>query len=364
MLFAQLFDDRPFVIAEAGVNHNGSLERALQMVDAAAEAGADAIKFQTFVSGELASRRAGKAPYQAVATGDDTSQLEMLRGLELDAQAHRQLKSRAEHRRLRFLSTPFDRQSLVFLAQDLDLPLLKLGSGEITNAPLLVAAAATRRPVILSTGMSTLEEVRLALGALAFGYTSAASAPGVQAFAAAFASAEGRAALASNVVLLHCTSQYPAAVEDANLRAIGTLRDAFGVRVGYSDHTLGNATAYAAVALGACAIEKHFTLDPMLPGPDHRASATTAQLAELVRGVAQVHRALGSPDKAPVAGELPTRAVARRSLTAARAIAAGERFSDSNLVAKRPGDGVSPMQYWEWLGRTAQRDFAEDDRIE
>jgi N-acetylneuraminate synthase len=364
MLLRQVLGDRPLVIAEAGVNHNGSLERALAMVDCAAEARADAVKFQTFRSADLASRRAAKAFYQAAATGAGESQLAMLERLELDATAHRQLRARAETRGLRFLSSFFDHGSLQFLVEDLGVSLLKLGSGEITNAPLLLAAARTGKPIILSTGMSTLEEVRVALGVLAFGYGAGTGSPGPAQFAAAFESGRGRALLADHVALLHCTSEYPAAVEDANLRVIATLRDAFGVAVGYSDHTLGISVSLAAAALGARIIEKHFTLDRALPGPDHRASLDPATLAALVQGVHEAHRALGSPEKAPVQAELPTRALVRKSLTAARAIAAGEAFSEDNLTAKRPADGISPMHYWDWLGRRAVRDYESDDRIE
>lgn len=364
MSLSQLIESRPLVIAEAGVNHNGSLDRAIAMVDAAAESGADAVKFQTFRARELVSRRAAKAPYQVSATGSEGTQLEMLSRLELDDEAHRALKARAEKRGLLFLSTPFDARSVDFLSRDLGVTMLKIGSGEITNAPLLLRAAGTRKPIILSTGMSTLEEVRLALGALAFGYLGRSERPAQAAFLEAGASKEGNAVLAERVTLLHCTSNYPALCEEANLRALATLREQFGLAVGYSDHTLGIFAALAATALGARIIEKHFTLDRNLPGPDHRASATPEELGALVRGVREVQLALGSSEKTPASSELPTRAVARRSLTAARAIRKGDVFSEDNLAVKRPGDGVSPMQYWDWLGRRATRDYAPDDRIE
>ena len=359
-----LTEARPFVVAEAGVNHNGSLDRALAMVDAAADAGADAVKFQTFRAQDLASPHAPKASYQAKTTDAGESQREMLARLELAPEAHHALQRRAKERGVLFLSTPFDAGSLDFLVRALQVPLLKVGSGDLTNGPLLLRAAASGRPVILSTGMGTLEEIEAALGVLAFGYTTGdRAAPGRAAFAAAAASAAGRAALAQNVALLHCTSQYPAPSADANLRAMGTLREAFGLVVGYSDHTMGNAVALAAVALGARIIEKHFTLDRGLPGPDHQASALPEELGALVRDIREVDAALGSPEKRPVASELSTREVARRRLTALRPVRAGEPFTEANLGAKRPGNGESPMAYWDWLGRPASRDYAEDEPI-
>jgi N-acetylneuraminate synthase len=363
MSLSQLIGNRPFVIAEAGVNHNGSLERAMAMVDAAASAGADAVKFQTFRTRDLVSRRAPKAPYQASATGAG-SQLEMLSALELGDEAHRKLKDRAAQRGLLFLSTPFDLPSADFLAREIDVPMIKIGSGDLNNAPLLLRAAQAGKPVILSTGMGTLEEVDQALDVLAYGYADPGGRPGIGAFTQAGRSPVARGILKDRVALLHCTSQYPAPCADANLRAIATLRERFGLATGYSDHTLGLAVALAAAALGARIIEKHFTLDQALAGPDHKASSLPAELAALVRGVHDIHHAMGSGTKAPAASELSTREVARRSLTAARPIRKGEVFSEENLAVKRPGDGISPMRYWDWLGKRAGRDYAEDDRID
>jgi len=353
-----------FVIAEAGVNHNGSVARALAMVDAAAEAGADAVKFQTFRAAELASAHAVKAAYQAQATGTDESQLDMLRRLELDFDAHRELFSHAKRLGICCLSSPFDLHSLQFLVTGMDVPAIKLGSGEVTNGPLLVSAARTGKPIILSTGMSTLDEVREALGALAFGYLGSQENSGPLAFPEALESVLGKTALKDGVALLHCTSQYPAPLEDTNLLAMAGLSDAFGLTVGFSDHTRGNSAALAAVALGARIIEKHFTLDRRLPGPDHGASLEPDELKHLVNGIREVDAALGSPVKKPAPSELSTREVARRSLTAAQAIRKGETFTAANLAIKRPGGGISPMRYWEWLGRIAKRDFAPDETIQ
>lgn len=353
-----------YIIAEAGVNHNGSLDVARRLIDVAAEAGADAVKFQTFKADNLVSRAARKADYQQRTTDAEESQFEMIRRLELSESDHALLKRHCETAGIEFLSTPFDLDSLNFLNGPMALPRLKLPSGEITNAPFLVEVARTGKPVILSTGMSTLIEVEQALGVLAFGYLHPGGAPDVEAFGHAFASDAGRAALRSKVVLLHCTTEYPAPLDEINLRAMDTLRDVFGLPVGYSDHTAGIAVPIAAAARGACVLEKHFTLDRSLPGPDHAASLEPRELAAMVESVRQVERALGSPEKAPTASELKNRAVARKSLVAARPIRKGEPFTLANLAVKRPGDGLSPFQYWDRLGSIADRDYAEDQAIQ
>lgn len=355
---------RTLVIAEAGVNHNGSLELALRLVDEAAEAGADVVKFQTFRADSLASRFAPKAEYQKRETGNEQSQLDMLRALELDEDAHRRLIERCASRGVEFLSTPFDQESLRLLTEVLGLPRLKLGSGELTNAPLVLAAARTGKPLILSTGMGTLDEVEEALGVLAFGYAADGIEPSRPAFRAAFASDAGRAALWDKVTLLHCTTEYPTPASDVNLRAMDTLRSTFGLPVGYSDHTEGTTIALAAVARGASIIEKHFTLDRSLPGPDHKASLTPAELASMVAEIRRVEAALGDGVKRPAESECKNMSVARKSLVAARAIAAGEMFGPDNLAVKRPGGGIEPLRYWELLGRPAPRAFSEDEQIQ
>lgn len=352
-----------FIIAEAGVNHNGSLEMAEQLIDVAAAAGADAVKFQTFRADQLVSATAPKAEYQTRTTDITESQHEMIKKLELDEAAHARLIAHCANRKIQFLSTPFDHESLRLLTSRFELSLLKIPSGEITNAPLLLAAARTGRRILLSTGMSTLGEVEEALGVLAFGYIDQTTAPSREAFGNAWRSPIGQAALQRQVALLHCTTEYPAPLAEVNLRAMDTLAVAFGLPVGYSDHTEGIALPLAAVARGATIIEKHFTLDRSLPGPDHRASLEPEELRRMVQGIREVELALGNGRKQPTPSEMKNMAVARKSLVAARPIAAGEQFDDRNVVAKRPGTGLSPFCLWELQGRVATRAYAPDDMI-
>ncbi|ASS73950.1 N-acetylneuraminate synthase [Tumebacillus algifaecis] len=351
-----------YIIAEAGVNHNGSLELAKELIDRAAEAGADAVKFQTFKAEKLVAKSAPKAEYQTKTTGAEETQFEMIKKLELDETAHRELIEHCQQRGIQFLSTPFDLDSVDLLAGTFDLPRLKVPSGEITNAPLLLKMARTGKPLILSTGMSTLGEVEMALGVLAYGYLGG-EAPAVEAFQAAYASPAGQAVLRENVTLLHCTTEYPTPASDVNLRAMDVLGQAFGLPVGYSDHTEGIAVPIGAVARGAVLIEKHFTLDRTLPGPDHLASLEPAELKAMVEGIRQIEAALGVALKVPVASELKNRAVARKSLVAARPIARGERFTAENVTIKRPGTGKSPLLFWDVLGQQAERDYEEEDLI-
>lgn len=355
---------KTFIIAEAGVNHNGSLDLARQLVDAAADAGADAVKFQTFRADRLVSGSAPKAEYQKATTGESESQFEMLKRLELDLKAHQELLEHCAKLGIQFLSTPFDQESADLLAVTLDLPLLKLPSGEITNAPLLLKAARSGKPIILSTGMADLGDIETALGVLAFGYMHHEGLPGEAAFRAAYADQQGQRVLREKVALLHCTTEYPAPFADVNLRAMGTLSAAFGLRVGFSDHTQGIAVPIAAAALGAEIIEKHFTLDRTLPGPDHKASLEPDELKQMVTAIRQVELALGTPRKHPAPSEIANSAVARKSIVAARGIKAGEPFSEENLCIKRPGTGIPPLRYWEMLGRPAGRDYAADELVE
>jgi N-acetylneuraminate synthase len=352
------------VIAEAGVNHNGSVERALGMIDAAAAAGADCVKFQTFRAAELASGRAPKAAYQLAHTDATQSQLQMLEALQLSAADHELLWQHAARRGIAMLSTPFDLPSLHLLTR-LGMRLLKIPSGEITNGPFLLQIARSGCEVILSTGMSSLAEVEAALAVLAFGFTEtprvAAAAP--DAFAAAYASAQGREALVRNVRLLHCTSEYPAPFAEINLLAMDTLRTAFALPVGLSDHSTGTHIAVAAVARGARIIEKHFTLDRALPGPDHAASLEPQELAAMVRHIHDAEAALGDGIKRPGSSESRNRPVARKYLVATRAIGVGETFTEANVGCKRCGGGLSPMVYWSVLGSTARREFEPDDPI-
>ena len=311
-----------FVIAEAGVNHNGDLALARRLIDAAAEAGADAIKFQTFRADRLVSANAPKADYQKAATGTAESQHAMLRRLELDEAAHRTLQQHAAARGIVFLSTPFDETSAELLAA-LRIPAFKVSSGELTNLPFLAHLARHRMPIILSTGMATLDEVRAAVAAV------------------------GDIPLA----LLQCVSNYPAQPADTNLRAMQTMHAEFGVTVGYSDHTLGNEIAFASVALGASLVEKHLTLDRTLPGPDHAASSEPAEFAALVRGIRSIETALGDGVKRPAASEANVASIARRSLVAARDIAPGEILGPAEIEALRPAGGLPPSAQEKLVGR-------------
>ena len=350
-----------FIIAEAGVNHDGELDTAMRLVDAAADAGADCVKFQTFRAEDLASAAAGKAPYQQATTDSSERQLDMLRRLELPRAWHLPLIERCRARGIVFLSTPFDIASLQFLAAELGLARIKLGSGELTNAPLLYAAGRSGKQLILSTGMGTLAETEDALAVIAAGCLG--YPPGRSAFQTVLGGAAGRRVLAERVSLLHCVTEYPAPAEDCNLRAMATLRAAFHLPTGYSDHTLGTEVAIAAAALGADIIEKHLTLDCRRSGPDHRASLDPQHFRLMVAAIRRVERALGDGKKAPQTSELKNMAIARKSLVAKRAIAMGEPFSADNLATKRPGFGRSPFDFWELLGQPAPRDYAADEVI-
>lgn len=342
---------RVLIIAEAGVNHDGDLARALDLVDAAAEAGADVVKFQTFRADRLARADAPKAAYQERTTGAAESQHAMLKRLELSEDDHAALIDRCAARGIRFLSSPFDGESLALLTGRFGLDTLKLGSGELTNGPLLLAAARSGAKVILSTGMATLDEVRTALGVLAYGIVGRGTPAGLDACHAALCTEEGQGGVMERVTLMHCTTEYPAAVEDTNLAAMGTLRRAFGLPVGYSDHTDGDAVTLAAVALGAVAIEKHMTLDRTLPGPDHRASVEPDAFAAMVRGIRTVEAAIGDGVKRPSGPEIANRAVARKSLYAARDLPAGHVLTEADVAVMRPGTGRAPNELWDLLGK-------------
>lgn len=353
-----------YIIAEAGVNHNGSPEIARLLVDAAVEAGADAIKFQTFKAERLVSASASKADYQKQTTDAAESQIDMIRKLEMGEQMHREIIGYCRERGIQFLSTPFDEESVDLLATNFDLPVLKIPSGEITNPLLLLKVARTGKPAILSTGMSTLAEVEEALAVLAFGYGPPDREASRAAFREAYFSRAGQEALRRNVVLLHCTTEYPAPFAEVNLRAMDTLAAAFGLPVGYSDHTEGIVIPVAAAARGAVIIEKHFTLDRTLPGPDHKASLEPGELKQMVTSIRQIEDALGSPLKFPSPSEAKNMSVARKSIVAARDVRENEPFTRTNLTVKRPGNGISPMHYWDLLGRRAGRDFSADEAIE
>ncbi|MGB0383248.1 MAG: N-acetylneuraminate synthase [Ardenticatenaceae bacterium] len=320
-----------FIIAEAGVNHNGSIEMARQLVDVAVLAGADAIKFQTFKAERLVTPDAPKANYQLETTGASETQYQMLHRLELSLEAHRELMAYCQQKGILFMSTPFDEQSANLLA-DLGVALFKIPSGEITNLPFLSHVAQKNKPMIVSTGMSYLGEVESAVRTI-------------------------QETSNQKLVLLHCVSNYPADPADTNLRAMHTMATAFGVPVGYSDHTPGIEVALAAVALGACVIEKHFTLDRNLPGPDHRASLEPDELAGMIKGIRVVEAALGNGCKLPAASEANTASVVRKSLVAARDLLAGTVLTKDMIAIKRPGTGLSPSMRDELIGRTLNQDI-------
>lgn len=350
------------IIAEAGVNHNGEYDMALQLIDEASAAGVDAVKFQTFVSENLLIRNTPKAEYQKELTNPAESQFDMLKKLELNHATHRSLKRYAEEKGLLFMSTAFDQDSLKFLSNDLGLNLLKIPSGELTNGPLLLEYGKTRCDLIMSTGMGTLEETRQALSVLAFGFTDGTN-PCDKSFERAFESEQGNRALKEHVVLLHCTSEYPAPYEDINLLAMDTLRKEFGLRVGYSDHSIGILVSSVAAALGAVVIEKHFTLNRNLPGPDHRSSLEPDELKNMVENIRSVEQILGDGDKIPRGREIENRKVARKSLVAAQEIQPDQPFSAENVTVKRPADGRSPMDYWSLIGTNSRKCYQTDEFI-
>lgn len=354
--------DHTYIIAEAGVNHNGSLDMAKRLVEVAAQTGADAVKFQTFKAERLVSRTAPKAEYQTRTTDAAESQLEMIRKLELDEAAHAALFEHCDKCGIAFLSTPFDEESVALLTGRLQLSRIKIPSGEITNAPLILCIAQTGIPIILSTGMSTLDEIQDALGIIAFGYMGC-SGPSLSAFNAAYNTPEGQATLREKVTLLHCTTEYPAPSAEINLKAMDTMREAFGLPVGFSDHSQGITAAIAAVARGAVLVEKHFTLDRTLPGPDHKASLEPEALETMIKAIRDVELMLGTGLKEPSPSERKNMAIARKSLVAACPIASGELFTVENITAKRPGNGVSPMRYWEVTGTAARKAYEKDEQI-
>jgi N,N'-diacetyllegionaminate synthase len=330
---------RTLIIAEAGVNHNGDMALARQLIEVAAQAGADMVKFQTFSADRLVTMSAGKADYQKRTTDGAESQHAMIRRLELTHAMHEELIAHCRLRGITFFSTGFDQESVDMLA-GFGFDRFKIPSGEITNLPYLRHVGGYRKPVILSTGMATVEEIGAALEVLAQAGTPR-----------------------ERITVLHCNTEYPTPMADVNLRAMLTLGDLFGVAVGYSDHTLGIEVPIAAVTLGATVIEKHFTLDRNMPGPDHKASLEPAELAAMVTAIRNIEQALGDGIKRPSASEEKNKPIARKSLVARCAIRAGERFSEANLTVKRPGTGISPMRWNEVVGLAAPRDFAPDELI-
>lgn len=330
---------RIFIIAEAGVNHNGRLDIAKKMIAAAAAAGCDAVKFQTFKAEKLVSRYSPKAEYQRGPTDKRESQLKMLKKLELDARAHRELINNCKKSNIAFLSSPFDAESIDLLNR-IGVEIFKIPSGEITNLPYLRKIGSLRKKVILSSGMATLAEVNAALNILTKKGTPK-----------------------KEITVLHCTSEYPTPLKEVNLLAMCTIKNTLGVNVGYSDHTLGIEVPIAAAALGASTIEKHFTLDRNMNGPDHKASLEPPELKEMVIAIRNITQALGSGVKRPSPSEAKNKAVVRKSLVAARYIKEGEPFGSENITTKRPATGISPIKWDEVIGKVAKRDFKKDELI-
>ena len=352
-----------YIIAEAGVNHNGQRDMAMALVVAAAAAGANAVKFQTFDSGKLAAKSAPKAAYQRRTTDAEESQREMLRKLELPRDWHGDLKVHAESLGLDFLSTPFDTDSLRFL-NDLGMPLFKVPSGELTNGPLLWQFARMGKPLILSTGMATLSEIEQGLAIVAHALNAGDEPASMDEVWRGWSQPGWRNSLWGRVTLLHCTSQYPTPFAEVNLRAMDTLAGAFGLPVGYSDHTEGTLIPVAAVARGARVIEKHFTVDRTLPGPDHPASLEPEELAAMVRDIRALESALGDGGKTPQPSEWDTRQAARQKVVAARVIRRGQILTRDDLTTARvAGHGLSPCDLWTLLGSVASRDYQGGDVI-
>jgi len=329
--------DNVFIIAEVGVNHNGSIELAKKLIDIAVQAKVDAVKFQTFISSKVISENAKKARYQMELTDSEENQLDMIKKLELSFEEFCELKKYCDSKSIMFLSTPFDLESIGFL-EKLDMKIFKIPSGEITNYPYLKKIGNLKKKVILSTGMSYLEEIEEAITILKENGTN-------------------------DITVLHCNTEYPTPIEDVNLNAMNTIKEKLNVEIGYSDHTTGIEVPIAAVAMGAKVIEKHFTLDKNMEGPDHKASLEPSELKEMVQAIRNIEKAMGDGIKSPSKSEIKNLNVVRKSIVANRFIKKGEKFTEENLTCKRPGEGLSPMKWEEVVGKIAYKDFKEDEMI-
>lgn len=353
-----------YIIAEAGVNHNGCIKNAYRLIDSAKQAGADAVKFQSYKTDMLATKNLAKAEYQANNTGDNGSQYDMLKQYELSPDDHVKLYDHCQNVGIDFLSTPFDAFSADLLIDELGLNRVKISSGDLNNLPLLVHIARKQPEVILSTGMGFISDVEKALAAISFGYLwDDQDLQDTEQLFDAYRKVEAKILLTDRVALLHCTSAYPAPFNSVNLQAMDTLKNSFNLITGFSDHTQGVAIPLAAVARGAKVIEKHFTLDKSMPGPDHLASLDCSELATMVTGIRQIEAALGDGCKKPNDCEWGNRPLVRKSIVAQTTITKGERFTEDNVMVKRAGEGISPEYYWRLLGCPAHCDYQEGENI-
>jgi len=353
-----------FIIAEIGVNHNGSRDIAMEMIDTASRAGVDAVKFQTFNTEKLVSKNTPKTKYQIKNDRSSKNQFDMLKKLELSRDLHFELNEYSSSKEIEFLSTAFDEDSLDFLVHELGMKKNKIPSGELNNAPFLIKHGATGNEIILSTGMSSLKEIHQAISAIAFGMSETKMKPSNKNFKEVIQSKDIQNELMKRVTLLHCTSQYPAPIESLNLMALITLKEEFEMNVGYSDHSLGIEASVAAAAMGAKIIEKHFTLDNTLEGPDHKASLEPDELINLATSIRKIELMLGSREKSPSKEELEIKSLATKSIVAKNIIREGEYFTDDNLTTKRPGDGMSPFLFWDLIGVKSKKEYMPDEQID
>ncbi len=355
---------KTFIIAEAGVNHNGSLKMAKELVMVAKEAGADAVKFQTFKAENLVTKQAQQATYQVENLKEETSQFAMLKKLELTFEEFVELQSFCKTEQIEFLSTPFDFESVDFLLEDIAIATAKIPSGELTNAPFIHYIASKQKPIILSTGMATVEEIHEALAFISYGLVKSKEPVTIENVYNFYATEEAKEALKKYVTILHCTTQYPAPMDSINLKAMIEMERIFQLPIGLSDHSEGIHIPLAAVGMGATVIEKHFTLDKTLEGPDHVASLNPDELKSMITGIREIEQALGDGIKSPTPIELQNRIPVRKSLVAKKPIQAGEVISVNNLTVKRPGDGMQPSKYWSLIGEIASKSYEEDDLID
>lgn len=356
--------NQTYIIAEAGVNHNGSLEMAKQLVNVAKQAGANAVKFQTFKAENLVTRSAQQANYQVTNLGEATSQFKMLKKLELTYEEFVELKIYCDDHQIEFLSTPFDMESVDFLLNEIGMKTFKIPSGELTNSPFIHYIATKKKPMILSTGMATMDDIHDALSFIAYGLAYPEKLVDLAQVRTFYQTREAKSLLDEYVTVLHCTTEYPAPPETINLKAMQKMKQELRLPIGFSDHSEGIAVTLAAVTLGAVVIEKHFTLNRNLPGPDHLASLEPTELKEMVVGIRTIGQSLGTGNKIPTKIELENRQAARKSIVAKEEIAIGEIFTEGHLAIKRPGNGMPPTSYWSLIGKATKRSYRVDDLID